>query len=337
MSRLANRYWKIRGIAFNSIFREWTDIDFEAKIHKSIEKEPNKSEITIFNLNADSRAFLAQDGMSVELIAGYTAADLNGQLFKGQIDLVENKREGVNWKTKLIIRDGAKTTRNAKIEKTFAAGTTNKAVMEALISVLTSAPVIKQSKRAKSKKKSTVVPLKKGNIDLEDLTDKAKKYSDELAAIMITYPSTHGVFEATVTDVCEIIHSHGGKVYIDGANLNAMVGLCKPGEFGGDVSHLNLHKTFCIPHGGGGPGVGPICVAKHLASFLPGNPVIPTGGEQAITAISGAPFGMAIWALLSYRFPISSIDLKFILNLISLMDSLGFQTTKTINLFLMDI
>jgi len=175
MSRLANRYWKIRGIAFNSISREWTDIDFEAKIHKSIEKEPNKSEITIFNLNADSRAFLAQDGMSVELIAGYTAADLNGQLFKGQIDLVENKREGVNWKTKLIIRDGAKTTRNAKIEKTFAAGTTNKAVMEALIKVLTSAPVIKQSKRAKSDKKSTVVPLKKGNIDLSAVTGKLAK------------------------------------------------------------------------------------------------------------------------------------------------------------------
>ena len=112
-----------------------------------------------------------------------------------------------------------------------------------------------------------VIPVscdKKGNIDLEDLTDKATKYSDELAAIMITYPSTHGVFEATVTDVCEIIHSHGGKVYIDGANLNAMVGLCKPGEFGGDVSHLNLHKTFCIPHGGGGPGVGPIGVVEDL-------------------------------------------------------------------------
>ena len=133
-----------------------------------------------------------------------------------------------------------------------------------------------------------VIPVscdKKGNIDLEDLTDKAKKYSDELAAIMITYPSTHGVFEATVTDVCEIIHSHGGKVYIDGANLNAMVGLCKPGEFGGDVSHLNLHKTFCIPHGGGGPGMGPIGVKDHLIPHLPGDP--NAGG----TAISAAPFG----------------------------------------------
>ena len=116
-----------------------------------------------------------------------------------------------------------------------------------------------------------VIPVncdKKGNIDLKDLDEKATKYSNELAAIMITYPSTHGVFETTVTDVCKIIHDHGGKVYIDGANLNAMVGLCKPGEFGGDVSHLNLHKTFCIPHGGGGPGVGPIGVGKRFdASF----------------------------------------------------------------------
>ena len=110
-----------------------------------------------------------------------------------------------------------------------------------------------------------------GNIDLSDLEQKAKKYSDKLASIMITYPSTHGVFETTVKEVCGIVHKYGGQVYIDGANLNAMVGLCYPGEFGGDVSHLNLHKTFCIPHGGGGPGVGPIGVANHLKHFLPGN------------------------------------------------------------------
>ena len=121
-----------------------------------------------------------------------------------------------------------------------------------------------------------VVPIscdKKGNIDIENLKEKAVQYSEELAAIMITYPSTHGVFETTVTEVCKIIHDHGGKVYIDGANLNAMVGLCKPGEFGGDVSHLNLHKTFCIPHGGGGPGVGPIGVVENLVPHLPSDPL----------------------------------------------------------------
>ena len=141
-----------------------------------------------------------------------------------------------------------------------------------------------------------VIPVscdKKGNIDLEDLTDKAKKYSDELAAIMITYPSTHGVFEATVTDVCEIIHSHGGKVYIDGANLNAMVGLCKPGEFGGDVSHLNLHKTFCIPHGGGGPGVGPIGVVEDLMPHMPTDPLTYDASFDHVGPISGTNFGSA--------------------------------------------
>ena len=119
-----------------------------------------------------------------------------------------------------------------------------------------------------------IIPIncdKEGNIDLTDLQEKAKENSNNLSSIMITYPSTHGVFETNVRKVCEVVHKHGGQVYIDGANLNAMIGLCYPGEFGGDVSHLNLHKTFCIPHGGGGPGVGPIGVAEHLKDFLPGN------------------------------------------------------------------
>ena len=141
-----------------------------------------------------------------------------------------------------------------------------------------------------------VVPIscdKKGNIDLEDLSEKASQHSNELAAIMITYPSTHGVFETTVTDVCQIIHDHGGKVYIDGANLNAMVGLCKPGEFGGDVSHLNLHKTFCIPHGGGGPGVGPIGVVKDLAPHLPSDPLTYEPSSKNVGPVSATNFGSA--------------------------------------------
>ena len=141
-----------------------------------------------------------------------------------------------------------------------------------------------------------VVPIscdKKGNIDLEDLSEKASQHSNELAAIMITYPSTHGVFETTVTDVCKIIHDHGGKVYIDGANLNAMVGLCKPGEFGGDVSHLNLHKTFCIPHGGGGPGVGPIGVVKDLAPHLPSDPLTCEPSSKNVGPVSATNFGSA--------------------------------------------
>ena len=129
-----------------------------------------------------------------------------------------------------------------------------------------------------------------GNVDLEDLRAKASTYADNLAAIMITYPSTHGVFEEHVSSVCEIVHDHGGQVYIDGANLNAMVGLCQPGKFGGDVSHLNLHKTFCIPHGGGGPGVGPVAVGSHLAAFLPKD--ISASGRQG-GQISAAPFGSA--------------------------------------------
>jgi len=141
-----------------------------------------------------------------------------------------------------------------------------------------------------------VIPVncdKNGNIDLKDLDEKAAKHSNELAAIMITYPSTHGVFETTVTEVCKIIHDHGGKVYIDGANLNAMVGLCKPGEFGGDVSHLNLHKTFCIPHGGGGPGIGPIGVAKDLMPHLPSDPLTYMPSSESVGPVSATNFGSA--------------------------------------------
>ncbi|MGE5651734.1 MAG: aminomethyl-transferring glycine dehydrogenase [Bacillota bacterium] len=129
----------------------------------------------------------------------------------------------------------------------------------------------------------------RGNVDIADLKAKAEKHANDLAAIMITYPSTHGVFEEAVREVCEIVHSHGGQVYIDGANMNAMVGLCAPGKFGGDVSHLNLHKTFCIPHGGGGPGVGPIGVKSHLAPFLPGHRML----EKHAAPVCAAPWGSA--------------------------------------------
>ena len=131
-----------------------------------------------------------------------------------------------------------------------------------------------------------------GNVDVADLERKAGQHAGELAALMVTYPSTHGVFEASITSICEIVHRHGGQVYVDGANMNAMVGLCAPGEFGGDVSHLNLHKTFCIPHGGGGPGVGPVAVGAHLARFLPGHRHLGARAE-AIGAVTGAPFGSA--------------------------------------------
>ena len=133
-----------------------------------------------------------------------------------------------------------------------------------------------------------------GNIDVDDLRAKAEQHSDNLAALMITYPSTHGVFETRVTEICDIIHQHGGQVYVDGANMNAMVGLCAPGQFGGDVSHLNLHKTFAIPHGGGGPGVGPVAVGAHLAEFLPN--LTSVGYERnpnGITGVSSAPYGSA--------------------------------------------
>ncbi|MCX7206914.1 MAG: aminomethyl-transferring glycine dehydrogenase [Proteobacteria bacterium] len=142
-----------------------------------------------------------------------------------------------------------------------------------------------------------------GNIDLADLRAKADKHSQNIAAIMITYPSTHGVFEESVTEVCEIVHGHGGQVYIDGANMNAMVGLCAPGQFGGDVSHLNLHKTFCIPHGGGGPGVGPVAVAAHLVPFLPNQQSSGyVRGEQGIGAVSAAPYGSAAILPISWMY-----------------------------------
>jgi len=132
-----------------------------------------------------------------------------------------------------------------------------------------------------------------GNVDLADLRAKAKEHAARLAALMVTYPSTHGVFEEGIREVCAIVHEHGGQVYLDGANMNAMVGLARPGDLGADVCHLNLHKTFCIPHGGGGPGMGPICVASHLAPFLPRHPIVATGGRQGVGPVSAAPFGSA--------------------------------------------
>jgi len=132
-----------------------------------------------------------------------------------------------------------------------------------------------------------------GNVDLADLRAKADAHRDKLSALMVTYPSTHGVFEEEIREICSIVHEHGGQVYMDGANMNAQVGLCRPGDFGADVCHLNLHKTFCIPHGGGGPGMGPICCGDHLAPFLPGHPVVTTGGGEAIGPVSAAPWGSA--------------------------------------------
>jgi glycine dehydrogenase len=142
----------------------------------------------------------------------------------------------------------------------------------------------------------------KGNIDVADLEEKAKLHSDKLAALMVTYPSTHGVFESSIKQITKLIHDHGGQVYMDGANMNAQVGLTNPATIGADVCHLNLHKTFAIPHGGGGPGVGPICVAPQLVPFLPSNPVITTGGKDAITAISAAPWGSSLVCLISYGY-----------------------------------
>ncbi len=141
-----------------------------------------------------------------------------------------------------------------------------------------------------------------GSIDVADLKAKAAQHADALAALMVTYPSTHGVFEEQIGEVCDIIHAHGGQVYLDGANLNAQVGLCRPGDYGADVCHINLHKTFAIPHGGGGPGMGPICCAEHLAPFLMGHPVVPVGGEHAIGPVSAAPWGSASILLISWAY-----------------------------------
>jgi len=141
-----------------------------------------------------------------------------------------------------------------------------------------------------------------GNIDVTDLQAKATQHQEHLAALMVTYPSTHGVFEESIREVCRIVHEHGGQVYMDGANMNAMVGLCRPGDMGADVCHLNLHKTFCIPHGGGGPGMGPIGVASHLAPFLPGHPIRNPSGDQAIGAVSAAPYGSPSILPISWAF-----------------------------------
>jgi glycine dehydrogenase len=139
-----------------------------------------------------------------------------------------------------------------------------------------------------------------GNIDVEDLKAKAEKHSHELSALMVTYPSTHGVFEEAIQEICAVIHSHGGQVYMDGANMNAQVGICRPGDIGADVCHLNLHKTFCIPHGGGGPGMGPIGVASHLVPFLPGHSVVRMGGD--LGAVSAAPWGSASILVISWMY-----------------------------------
>ncbi|HEX7438300.1 MAG TPA: aminomethyl-transferring glycine dehydrogenase [Caldimonas sp.] len=141
-----------------------------------------------------------------------------------------------------------------------------------------------------------------GNVDLDDLRDKCAQHADRLAAVMITYPSTYGVFEARVKELCEVVHAHGGRVYVDGANLNALVGVAAPGEFGGDVSHLNLHKTFCIPHGGGGPGVGPVCVVADLVPYLPGHPSGGVGSATSVGAISAAPLGNAAVLPISWMY-----------------------------------
>src|SRR5574337_1700494 len=142
----------------------------------------------------------------------------------------------------------------------------------------------------------------RGNVDLGDLRAKAEEHTRDLAALMITYPSTHGVFEENVRELCDIVHQHGGQVYVDGANLNAMVGLAAPGQFGGDVSHLNLHKTFCIPHGGGGPGVGPVCVVDDLVPFLPAHRSAGLGGPQSVGAVSAAPLGNAAVLPISWMY-----------------------------------
>ncbi len=142
----------------------------------------------------------------------------------------------------------------------------------------------------------------RGNVDVDDLAAKAEAHKHRLAAVMVTYPSTHGVFEEEIRSICDIVHGHGGYVYLDGANLNAQVGLCRPGDYGADVIHINLHKTFAIPHGGGGPGMGPICATAELAPYLPGHPVVPTGGASAIGPVSAAPWGSASILLISWAY-----------------------------------
>ena len=141
-----------------------------------------------------------------------------------------------------------------------------------------------------------------GNINVTDLKEKAEKHQQNLSCLMVTYPSTHGVFEESINEICDIIHTNGGKVYMDGANMNAQVGLTSPAAIGADVCHLNLHKTFAIPHGGGGPGMGPICVRADLAPFLPSNPFVKTGGKNPINSISATPFGSASILLISYGY-----------------------------------
>jgi glycine dehydrogenase len=141
-----------------------------------------------------------------------------------------------------------------------------------------------------------------GNIDLGDLRAKTTSFKDTIGALMVTYPSTHGVFEEEIREICAIVHQNGGQVYMDGANLNAQVGLTSPGVIGADVCHINLHKTFGIPHGGGGPGMGPICVAPHLAPYLPGHPVVSIGGNKSINAVSAAPWGSPSILLISYAY-----------------------------------
>ncbi|MBP8191201.1 MAG: aminotransferase class V-fold PLP-dependent enzyme, partial [Aquabacterium sp.] len=141
-----------------------------------------------------------------------------------------------------------------------------------------------------------------GNVDLDDLKAKCEQHSANLAAVMITYPSTYGVFETRVTELCKLVHAHGGRVYVDGANMNALVGLAAPGQFGGDVSHLNLHKTFCIPHGGGGPGVGPVCVVEDLAPYLPAHRSAGLGSEVQVGAVSAAPLGNAAVLPISWMY-----------------------------------
>jgi glycine dehydrogenase len=141
-----------------------------------------------------------------------------------------------------------------------------------------------------------------GNIDVDDLKEKAEKHKEQLSALMVTYPSTHGVFEERIIEICDIIHGTGGQVYMDGANMNAQVGLTSPAIIGADVCHLNLHKTFAIPHGGGGPGMGPICVAKHLVPYLPSHYFVKVGGDKGITAVSSAPWGSADVLIISYAY-----------------------------------